>query len=190
MQFRFAQNLFAVALFACLLTTQKPPVNGPSDLRIELHSTSGSNRFKVGEPIELEAIFSSKAPGRYLEPCGLFGKPNIKPGFGFPNCRFFTRWSFTIKPDTGWTDIRAGESKSGPTFEVPNHDLSSNPASYSYMLTNAYRFDEPGEYHVTLTVTVGLDDESTQRPPGDNPGANPHFVTLTSKFVLQIVAKS
>ena len=190
MQFRFAQNLFAVALFACLLTTQKPPVNGPSDLRVELRSTSRSNRFKVGEPIELEAVFSSKASGRYLEPCGLFGKPNIKPGFGFPNCRFFTRWSFTIKPDTGWTDIRAGESKSGPTFEVPNHDLSSNPASYSYMLTNAYRFDEPGEYHVTLTVTVGLDDESTQRPPGDNPGANPHFVTLTSKFVLRIVAKS
>jgi hypothetical protein len=58
------------------------------------------------------------------------------------------------------------------------------------MLTNAYRFDELGEYHVTLTVTVGLDDESTQRPPGDNPGANPHFVTLTSKIVLQIVAKS
>ncbi len=190
MQFRFAQHLLAVALFACLLTTQKSPVDGPSDLRVELRSTSGSNRFKVGEPIELEAIFSSKAPGRYLEPCGLFGKPNIKPGFGFPLCRFFTRWSFTIKPDNGWTDIRYGGAYGGPSFEVPNHDLSSNPASYSYMLTDAYRFDKPGEYHVTLTVTVGLDDESTQRPPGANPGAKPHFVTRTPEIVLQIVARS
>ena len=58
------------------------------------------------------------------------------------------------------------------------------------MLTNAYRFDEPGEYHVTLTVTVGLDDESPQHPPGADPSANPHFVTLTPEIVLQIVAKS
>lgn len=190
MQFRFAQRLFAAALFACLLATQMHSVKGPSDLRVELRSTNGSNRFKVDEPIELEAIFSSKAPGRYLEPCGLFGKPNIKPGFGFPLCRFFTRWSFTIKPDNGWTDIRGLQTAGGPLFEVPNHDLSSNPASYSYMLTQAYRFDEPGEYHVTLQVTVGLDDESTQRPPGAAPGANPHFVTLTREIVLQIVAKS
>jgi hypothetical protein len=162
----------------------------PSDLRVELRSTSGSNRFKVGEPIELEAIFSSKAAGRYLEPCGLFGKPNIKPNFGFPLCRFYTRWSLTIKPDNGWTDIRDFETKGGPRFEVPNCDLSSIPASYSYMLTDAYSFNEPGEYRVTLTVTVGLDDKSTQRPPGANPGANPHFVTLTPEIVLRIVAKS
>ena len=187
MQFRFAQHVLAATLFACLLTTQKSPVNGPSDLRVELRSTSGSNRFKVGEPIELEATFSSKAPGRYLEPCGLFGKPT---GFGFPLCRFFTRWSFTIKPDNGWTDIRGVEISGGPNFEVPNHDLSSNPASYSYMLTGAYRFNEPGEYHVTFTVTVGCDDESTQRPRGTNLGAYPHFVTLTREIVLQIVAKS
>jgi hypothetical protein len=190
MQFRFAQHVFAVALFGCLLTTQKSSVNGPSDLRVELRSTGGSNRFEVGEPIELEAIFASKAPGRYLEPCGLFGKPNIKPGFGFPLCRFFTRWAFTIKPDKGWTDIRLGGTAGGPIFEVPNHDLSPDPESYSYVLTHAYSFDEPGEYHVTFTVTVGLDDKSTQRPPGADPGANPHFVTVTREIVLQIVAKS
>lgn len=188
MQFRFVQHLFAAALFACLLTTQKFPVNEPSDLRVELRSTSGSDRFKIGEPIELEAVFSSKAAGKYLEPCGLFGKPNIKPNFGFPLCRYFTRWSFTIKSDNGWT--RWGVYISGPTFKVPNRDLSSNPVSYSYMLNDGYRFDKPGEYHVTLTVTVGLDDKSTERPPGAAPGANPHFVTATREIVLQIVAKS
>jgi hypothetical protein len=190
MQFRFAQHLFVVALSGYLMTMLKPPADGPADLQVELRSTSGSNRFKVGEPIELEAIFSSKAPGRYLEPCGLFGKPNIEPGFGFPLCRFFTRWSFTIKPDDGWVRNIETITVSGPTFDVPNHDLSSSPASYSYMLTDAYRFNKPGEYRVTLTVTVGLDDKSTQRPPGANPGANPHFVTLTPEIVLQIAAKS
>jgi hypothetical protein len=190
MRFRSGQLLFAAALFTCPLTVQQSPGNGPSNLRVELRSTSGSNRFKVGEPIELEAIFSSKAPGRYLEPCGLFGKPNSKPNFRFPLCRFFTRWFFTIKPANGWTDIRGVETFSGPTFEVPNHDLSSNPTSYSYTLTDVYRFDEAGEYHVTLTVAVGLDDESTQRPPGANPGANPYFVTLTREIVFQIVTTS
>lgn len=190
MQFRFSQHVFAAALFACLSTTQQSPVNGPTDLRVELRSTSGSNRFKVGETIELEAIFSSMAPGRYLEPCGLFGTPHIKPGFGFPLCRFFTWWSFTIKPDNGWTDIRGIENASGPLFDVPNHDLSSNPVSFSYPLTGAYRFNEPGEYHVTFTFTVGLDDKSTQRQPGGSPGANPHFVTVTREIVLHIVAKS
>ena len=190
MQFRFAQLLFVPALFACLLTLQKSPVNGPSDLRVELRSASGSNHFKVGEPIELEAIFSSKSPGKYLEPCGLFGKTNIRPGFGLPICRFFTQWSFTLKPDNGWTDIQGLSVTGGPTFEVPNHDLSANPVSYSYTLTDAYRFNEPGEYHVTLTVTVGLDDESTQRPPGANPSAHPHFITLTPEIVLHIVANS
>jgi hypothetical protein len=190
MQFRFAQHLLAVALFACPLPTQKSPVNGASDLRVELRSTSSSNRFRAGEPIELEAVFSSKASGRYLEPCRLFGKPNIQPSFGFPLCRYFTRWSFAVKPDKGWTDVRGVEVASGPTFEVPNHDLSAKPVSYSYVLTDAYRFDEPGEYRVTLTVTVGLDDESTQRAPGANPDPNPHFVTQTAEIVLQIVAKS
>lgn len=190
MRFGFTQYLFTAALSACLLTTQKPPVNGPSDLRVELRSASGSNHFRVGEPIELEAVFSSKATGKYLEPCSLFGKPNIKPNFGFPLCRFFTRWSFTIKPDNGWADIRGIETYGGPTFEVPNNDLSPNPVSYSYMLTDAYRFNEPGEYYVTFTVTVGLDDKSTQRPPGAAPGANPHFVTAKREIVLHIVAKS
>jgi hypothetical protein len=155
MQFRFAQHLFAVALFACPLTTQKSPVNGPSDLQVDLGTTSASNRFKVGEPIELEAIFSSKAPSRYLEPCGLFGKPQYQTRFWVSTLPVLHAVVLHYQAGQGWTDIRGRLFASGPTFEVPNHDLSAKPTSFSYMLTDAYRFDEPGEYHVTLSHADG-----------------------------------
>ena len=160
-------HLFALALFACLSTTQKSPVNGPPDLRVSYSKPSLHNRFKLGEPIELAAIFSSKSPGRYLEPCGLFGKPNIRTRFWVSTLPVLH--AVVLHHQAGqWLDRHSGGSgaHSGPTFEVPNHDLSSNPVSYSYMLTHAYRFDEPGEYHVTLTVTVGLDDGARSAGPG------------------------
>jgi hypothetical protein len=193
MQLKSLQSLFAITLFAAPLFAGRPTQksgNQSPDLLVELRSTSGSHHFTVGKPIELEAVFSSKTSGKYLEPCGLFGKPNIKPNFGFPQCRYFTEWSLDIKPDKGWTDLRGRAMLSGPIFDVPNHDLSSSLASYSYMLTDDYRFDEPGEYHLTLTVTVGLDDKGTRRPAGADPSANPHFVTVTREIVLQIDMKS
>ena len=183
MQFKLVPHLFAVALVSYLPTGQKSPVNGPSDLRVELRSASGSNSFKVGDPIQLEVVFSSKARGKYLEPCGLMFTHN----FGLPLCRYYTKESASIKPDGGWTEAVRSETFGGPFLEVPNDDLSSTPVSHSFLLTEYYCFERPGEYHVTLTVTVGLDDKSTQRPTGANPAAHPHFVTVTPEIVLQIM---
>jgi len=172
-----------MAFVACLVTGQTSPVNGPSDLRVELRSASGSNSFKVGDPIQLEVFFSSKARGKYLEPCGLMFTHN----FGLPLCRYYTKESASIKPDDGWTETVRSETSGGPFLEVPNDDLSSKPVSQSFPLTEYYSFESPGEYHVTLTVTVGLDDKSTQRPAGASPAAHPHFVTVTPEIVLQIM---
>jgi hypothetical protein len=165
---------------------------GPADLQVQLRWGTGSDRFQIGEVIPLEVTFSSSAPNRYLAPCALFWEGS----FGFPQCRFSTAWSFTITPDTGWVDLTkefpSGVGTfSGPVFEVPSHDLSSEPETLPYVLTKRFRFDKPGEYHVSLSMQVGLDDETTAfRDPFHPSTVKPHSVPVTPEIVLQIVAAS
>jgi hypothetical protein len=52
------------------------------DVKVELRTETGSNRFQLGEVIPLELLISSSKPGRYLEPCTLFRESC----FGFPQC--------------------------------------------------------------------------------------------------------
>jgi hypothetical protein len=179
----FARLIFSIAIFISPLLAQ-----APSDLRVQLRSATGSTRFQIGEVIPLEAVFSSSTPNRYLEPCALFNESN----FGFPQCRFFTRWSFTITPDGGWVDLAkefpsGPQTSGGPSFEVPDHDLSSKPEVFSYLLTHRFRFDQPGEYHVHLSLEIGLDDESTQRNSVPDPSIKPHSISVTPEIALQIV---
>jgi hypothetical protein len=162
-----------------------------NDLQVELRSATGSNRFQIGEQIPLEAVFSSGAANRYLEPCKLFDESH----FGYPRCRFRNEWSFSILPKDGWIDLTkefpAGPMMwSGPSYDVPSHDLGSAPAKFSYMLTNTYRFDEPGKYTVRLSMQVGLDDDSTQWRSQQADSPLPHFVSITREFTLQIVPAS
>jgi hypothetical protein len=165
-----------------------------SDLHVELRSATGSNRFQIGEVIPLEAVLSSSNPTRYLAPCALFRESN----FGFPQCQFFSAWSFTITPDSGWVDLNkefpsGPVTSGGPTFPVPDRDLSSQSETFSYELTRLFRFDVPGEYHVRLTLDVGLDHETTK--VGLYQGSIEsltvrHKVTVTPEIVLQIVPAS
>ena len=158
---------------------------------MSLRSATGSNRFQIGEMIPLEVVLSSSAPDRYLEPCALFRESN----FGFPQCRYFTRWSFSVAPDSGWTDLYkefpSGLAMGGgPIFPVSSRDLSSHPETFTYLLTKRFRFDTPGQYRVRLSVTVGLDDETTKPGAAFDPAITPHVVTFTPEFVLQIVPAS
>ncbi|HUZ97205.1 MAG TPA: hypothetical protein VMU57_20055 [Edaphobacter sp.] len=166
----------------------KPSLLGPSDLDVELRSATGSNVFQIGEKIPLEVALSSSTPKRYLEPCRLFNESN----FGFPQCRFFNHWSFSIRPAGGWVDLTqefpSGPGMGGgPSFKVANPDLSSKPVVYSYMLTHRFRFDAPGTYHVRFSMDIGLDDESTQLRATPNPRATPHAVKVEREIVLKIV---
>jgi hypothetical protein len=165
-----------------------------SDLHVELRSATGSSRFQIGEVIPLEAVLSSDNPTRYLEPCALFRESN----FGFPQCRFFSKWSFTITPDRGWVDLTkefpsGPVASGGPMFAVPDRDLSSQPEIFPYELTHLFRFDAPGEYHVRLTLEVGLDHETTKvglyQGSIQELGVR-HTVTVAPEIVLQIVSAS
>jgi hypothetical protein len=179
-----ALSLLTAVIFAPLFA-QDSPGHGPADLKVELHSATGSNRFQLGEVIPLEVLISSSKPKRYLEPCGLFRESC----FGFPRCRFFTNWSLDVIPNTGWIDIgwHGCMEMSGPTYDIQSSDLTEEPKKYSYTLTNRFRFDTPGKYTVRLSLTVGLDDETNQIRNSPDSKVKPSSVSKTAEMVLEIV---
>ena len=170
-----------VGLLVSSMLGQQPTASEPADLQVHFRSGTGSNRFRIGEVISVEVLLSSATPNRHLESCALFRESN----FGFPQCRFFSRWSFAITPETGWVDYTkefdGPRTGGGPMFEVPPHYLTTQPATSSYILTNRFRFEKPGEYEIRLSLDVGFDDETTKVQ------AHPHATTVTRDFILEIV---
>jgi hypothetical protein len=176
--------IFAIAFSCSLLFAQEPPVQDSTDLKVELRSATGSNRFQLGEVIPLDMFISSSKANRYLEPCKMFWESC----FGYPKCRFVTKWSFEVVPNSGWTDIgwHGCMTMSGPTMDVKSSDLTMEPKKYSYTLTNRFRFDTPGNYTVRLSLTVGLDDETNQIRNSANATAKSNSVSKTAEIVLEI----
>jgi hypothetical protein len=176
--------ILATVVCCAPLFAQDSPKEEATDLKLELRSVTGANRFQLGEVIRLEALISSSAPNRYLEPCTMFREGC----FGYPRCRFFTHWSFEVIPSTGWTDIgwHGCGAMSGPTFDVKSSDLTAEPEKYSYTLTNRFRFDAPGKYTVRLSLTVGLDDETNQIRRSLDSIVKPNSVSKTAEIVLEI----
>jgi hypothetical protein len=173
--------VLTVGLLASSMLGQQPAASEPVDLQVQIRSGTGSYRFRIGEVIPIEVLLSSPMPNRYLEPCVLFRESN----FGFPQCRFFSRWSFAITPETGWVDYTkefgGPRTRGGPTFAVPPHYLTTQPVTSSYVLTNRFRFDKPGEYTIHFQLDVGADEEETKAQ------AHPGGTTVTREIVLQIV---
>lgn len=81
--------LLIVGLAGPLLFAQQAAPSDSDGLQVVLRPATGSNRFRVGEVIRLEVLFSSTTANRYLEPCALF----LESNFGFPQCRFFSHWA-------------------------------------------------------------------------------------------------
>lgn len=173
-----------ITLCCSPLFAQDSPARDPTDLKMELRSATGSNRFQLGEVIPLEVFISSSTPNRYLEPCKMFWESC----FGYPQCRFVTHWSFDVTPATGWTDIgwHGCGRMSGPTIDVKSSDLTMEPKEYVYTLTNRFRFDAPGRYTVRLSLTVGLDDETNQTRRSLECTPKPNSVNKTAEIVLDI----
>jgi len=176
--------ILAIASSCSPLFAQDSPAQEPADLKVELRSATGSNRFQLGEVIPLEVLISSSTPKRYLEPCKMFWESC----FGYPRCRFVTDWSFNVIPDTGWTDIgwHGCMTMSGPTYDVQSSDLTAEAKEYSYTLTNKFRFDAPGKYTVRLSLTVGLDNATSQIRNSPNSTVKPNSVSKTAKILLEI----
>src|ERR1700678_2034816 len=181
--------LLIFVLASAAMRAQQPPASDPLDLQMQFRSATGSNRFRVGEVIPIEILISSTSPDRYLEPCTLFSEIN----FGYRQCRFFSQWSLAIRPETGWVDytkeFTGPATRGGPTFSAPNNTLTSQSQTFPYYLTNRFRFDRPGQYKVSFTLQVGLNDASNQvrQPLYDPQERAKHSVSITRDMLLEIV---
>ena len=184
-RFRLAPLILAIAFWCSPLFAQDSPAQRPGDLKMELRSATGSNRFQLGEVIPLEVLISSSTPNRYLEPCKMFWESC----FGYPQCRFVTNWSFDVAPGTGWTDIgwHGCMAMSGPTMDVKSSDLTMEPKKYSYMLTNRFRFDTPGNYTVQLSIDGGSGRRNQRDQAFSEFPVKPNSVSKTAEIILEIV---
>lgn len=181
-----ARRLLGV-IWLVTATATVATAQGPTDLKVELRSGSGSNRFQIGQDIHLNVVFSSTSQGRYLEPCALF----FTSHFGFPQCRFFNRWTFEITPAEGWIDLEKEFPTpgivGGPTFEIPSHDLTTEPFIASFLLTSRYRFNAPGIYTLRFATQVAMDDESNAGLAGRTGHPKANSVDVVSELAIEIV---
>jgi len=174
----------ALLLLLAVLSSHVAVASEARGLKMDFRTTTGSTVFHIGEVIPIQVSFSSTRPHRYLAPCNLFWHP----GFGFPQCYFATPWQFTITPAQGWQDRRLDlmpMTDGGPTFDVATRNLTREPVMNQETLSDLFRFSQPGEYKVNLTVKIALDDHTPQHKPGDGP--KPKTVTVSRELAIHIV---
>jgi hypothetical protein len=155
-----------------------------SDLSMDFRTTTGSHVFHLGEVIPIQVSFTATKPDRYLAPCNLFWHES----FGFPLCYFATPSQFSITPAQGWRDISSDPNSvtvsGGPLFDVPTLNLTREPTMNRETLTDLFRFWQPGEYTVRLTIEIALDDHKPHKPPD---GSKPKTVTVSRELLIHIV---
>jgi len=174
----------ALLLLLAVLSSHIAVASEARGLKMDFHTSTGSTVFHIGEVIPIQVSFSSTKVHRYLAPCNLFWHP----GFGFPQCYFATPWQFTITPAQGWQD-RSSDlipfTEGGPTFDVATRNLTREPVLNGETLSDLFRFSQPGEYKVNLTVEIALDDHQPRHKPGDGP--KPKTVTVSRELVIHIM---
>ena len=94
--------ILAIAFCHSPLFAQDSPAPEPADLKVELRSATGSNRFQLGEVIPLEVLHLQQHSQNVILSRA---RCSAESCFGYPRCRFFTHWSFDVIPNTGWRDI-------------------------------------------------------------------------------------
>src|SRR5215831_16411686 len=173
----------ALLLFLALPYSHATFEDQAPGLNVEFRTRNGSSVFHIGEVIPVNVSFSSRAPRRYLAPCNLFWHP----GFGFPHCYFATPWQFTITPAEGWQDRSADlipMTEGGPQFDIPTRNLTPERVTEKETLSDLFRFSQPGEYKIRLTVEIALDDHKPHKP-GD--GSRAKTVSVSRELLIQIV---
>jgi hypothetical protein len=167
-----------------------PKAQTAKNVKLEMRSGTGRNRFQLGEAIPLELVFSSSASNKYLEPCLFLNKSC----FGFPICRFTNHWALSITPKEGWEDLHYGcRTVGGPTLSVDSRDLSAKPLVIPFDLTKRFQFKSPGVYTIRFSTDIGLEDDSNATVQVPHPPIERslrHSVNASGELQMEIVSVS
>jgi hypothetical protein len=123
------------------VASRRPPEPGPQDVTLRVRTHGGQSTFRIGETIDLDLVFTSRAPGYQV---------NISR---FDRTDDFKLDRVEVEPD-GWDDPLGLFFRLCPTmFEGGLENtklLSARPVIVGLELNEWIRFAAPGEYQVTV----------------------------------------
>lgn len=144
--------LLAVSLIALPMAAQQPS--------LEVQTADGRTTFHTGEPIVLNLTIATPVDGVY-----------VAAPWKTPRGGEFDMDTIAVSPATGWSDplalyfkqrmIRMGHGWQWPPLE------KAKPAAIPMVLNDWVRFEQPGDYTVTVTThrISGKTDEKERPTP-------------------------
>jgi hypothetical protein len=138
-------NKTAIAVVAIHVLSSAAYAQGAapaSEIRLTIRIPNGQTAFRVGEAIPLELSFSSGAPQKYqidMASYGFGGRANYE--------------RFIVEPHAGWSDPLDLYFRSGGATGAAMSGfspVSQQPIGLPLDLNEWVRFDQPGEYRVTV----------------------------------------
>jgi len=109
--------------------------NSGATVRLEAHN--GQTHFKIGDPVILDLVFTSRTPG-YVVNIDTTPYPSVSD-------------LVELAPEDGWVRSHVsfrGNSLNGNALA----NLGSSPICVPILLNRTITFNEPGQYEVTLTT--------------------------------------
>ena len=115
----------------------------PSDVKLTIRTHGGRAVFQIGEMIELELLFTSSAPKKYLVVASDV------------TSRISPAGRITVAPLTGWDDPVGDFNQLCPAMTFMSVlggtlPLSRKPIILSLTLNDWVRFKEPGQYQIAV----------------------------------------
>ena len=116
-------------------TPLKVDTNSGATVRLEAHN--GQTSFKIGDPVTLDLVFTSRSPGYVVNTDTTPYRPVSD--------------LVELAPEDGWVRSHVsfrGNSQNGNALA----NLGSSPIRVPILLNRTITFSEPGQYEVTLTT--------------------------------------
>jgi hypothetical protein len=118
----------------CISQQPVPSPQSASPVTVRLEAKDGQSHFFLGDPIELELVFTNPGSDPYTLNTTLSGDLSEK---------------ITISPATGWIQWRG---PSGRDYSVASR-LESKEIRFRVVLNDGFVFREPGHYEVSITIS-------------------------------------